>query len=82
MNEFEETHQIDIDFDDDLNGFLVLKCLIVGTTKRIPLSEIHPGYTHKCECTANIHFTGDDISELQRAFDDLKRSLSNFKISL
>jgi len=47
------------------------------------LSEMSPGKSRKCpNCGAIIKFTGDDLSKVQKSFDNLKDQIKNLNKNL
>lgn len=70
---------INIDIDDDLKGFLKIKCPECTKTKKINFSKVSPGYIHTCDCGYSFKFTGDTLKPLQDSFDKLNSSFKKLK---
>jgi hypothetical protein len=61
---------MDLDFDFD--------CPNCGHKMKIRVEEMYPGNSKTCLCGCEIRFTGDDARKVQRAIDDLERTLKRF----
>ena len=55
-----------------------VKCPGCSRMLKIPVKTMRPGSKHHCQCGAEISLTGDDGSKVQKAMDDLERTMKNF----
>ena len=70
--------KIELDIDRNLNATAVITCGQCRRKTRKALRAITPGQVIPCSCGASFAFTGDDLRQVQRSFDDLKRTLDRF----
>lgn len=57
-----------------------VKCPNCGKPIRVKVREMVPGRSRACphQCGATIRFTGDDGRKVQKALDDLERTIQRF----
>lgn len=70
--------KIDLEFDNNWNGILVISCPQCKKKTKRKLSELNPGKEVSCSCGFTVSFSGDDLRGVQRSLNDLKKTLKNF----
>ena len=70
--------KIELDVDDNLKGQLVITCPECHRKFKKPLQNIAPEQEESCSCGYTVKFGGDDVRELQKSLDSLKKTLSSF----
>ena len=78
MNENNVEPKMDLEFDDNWNGVLVIECTKCGTITKKKLSELNAGDQVDCSCGISFSFSGDDLSGIQSSLDSLKKTLKSF----
>ena len=55
-----------------------VSCPSCGRKFKQRVGEMRPGRSRRCpRCNADIRFTGDDGSKVQKAVDDLEKTIKN-----
>lgn len=56
-----------------------LKCPNCNKQFNMRVENLHPGNSYRCSnCHTTIQFTGDDGREVQKALDDLQKTIEGF----
>lgn len=68
---------MDFEIDKNLNATICAECPSCKKKHKKNTKDVAPNSSIKCPCGQTIVFTGDDLRKVQKALDDLKRSLKN-----
>lgn len=67
--------EIDLDFDAQGQGWLLVECPKCHRKMRIRAKTAKPGSAHVCPCREfEVKLTGDDLRDVQKGLDDLRRT--------
>lgn len=67
---------IDIQFDDNLNAYLIITCPKCKKKNKLAARSISKSKEFSCPCTEfDISFTDNEFNEIQKSLDNLKRTL-------
>ena len=72
--------KIDIDFDNNMNGILLITCGNCKSKKKKPLKTLRKGTDIKCSCGATFEISDNGFKEIQQSFDDLTKTLNNIEL--
>lgn len=70
--------KLDIEFDNNWNGTLIIECPVCNTITKKHLAELSNGSVVNCTCGTSFPFSGDDLSGIQDSMDSLRKTLQSF----
>jgi len=76
----EDPLDIDIDFDNSMDGTLIITCPQCQNKIRRKFKGLRSGTEISCKCGTSIEIADDEFISVQKSLDDLKQSFSKFSI--